>query len=250
MLQLQRAVLAIVSVLMTLHVTSLAQDAEQDGTVVLPSATDGRYASTSKRSVYRSVFKRLIDVTLITVALILVLPIMLVMILLVATDGNNPFYSQKRVGRNGHIFRMWKLRTMVPGADEMLKKYLASNPDAKAEWDATQKLKKDPRITPVGRILRKTSLDELPQLWNVLNGDMSLVGPRPMMLSQRSLYHGQGYYRLRPGITGLWQISDRNNCEFTGRVRYDDVYDREISFGMDVSILMKTVGVVLRGTGY
>ena len=115
---------------------------------------------------------------------------------------------------------------MVHNADELLEAYLAENPAAKLEWDATQKLKRDPRITLVGRILRKTSLDELPQLWNVLNGTMSLVGPRPMMLCQRASYSGQSYYNLKPGITGLWQISDRNESEFIARVRYDDVYDR------------------------
>jgi len=216
----------------------------------MPVSTDGRLSASSKKSLYRAVFKRLLDIIMISVALILVLPVILIMAVLVATDGHNPFYSQKRVGRNGQVFRMWKMRTMVVGADEMLKAYLADNPKAKAEWDASQKLKKDPRITRVGRILRKTSLDELPQLWNVFNGDMSLVGPRPMMLSQRSLYHGQGYYRLRPGITGLWQVSDRNEGEFLSRVRYDDQYDREVSFKMDVDVLFKTVGVVFRGTGY
>jgi exopolysaccharide production protein ExoY len=128
--------------------------------------------------------------------------------------------------------------------------YLAETPEARAEWDATQKLKQDPRITVVGRMLRKTSLDELPQLFNVLTGDMSLVGPRPIMVNQKALYPGQRYYDMRPGLTGLWQVSDRNECSFAGRVRFDDIYHRTMSFGTDLRILGQTVSVVLRGTGY
>lgn len=170
--------------------------------------------------------------------------------LLIALDGHNPFYSQKRVGKDGRVFRMWKLRTMVYQADALLGAYLDKNPDARQEWDKSQKLKHDPRITKVGRLLRKTSFDELPQLWNVVNGTMSLVGPRPMMVCQRDVYHGISYYNLRPGITGLWQISKRNESSFLERVDYDNAYDRTISLRTDVSVLMGTVRVVLRGTGY
>jgi len=139
---------------------------------------------------------------------------------------------------------------MVINADAKLEAYLASDPEARAEWDAHQKLKKDPRITLFGRILRKSSLDELPQLWNVLKGEMSLVGPRPMMESQRELYPGVSYYSLRPGITGTWQISDRNLCSFRARASFDEAYAREISFSKDVGILCQTVFVVARCTGY
>jgi lipopolysaccharide/colanic/teichoic acid biosynthesis glycosyltransferase len=145
---------------------------------------------------------------------------------------------------------MWKLRTMVRNADQHLEAYLAQNPTARREWDATQKLKNDPRITPFGRLLRKTSIDELPQLFNVLNGTMSLVGPRPMMLDQEKYYHGTEYYCMRPGITGLWQVSDRNNCAFRDRVDYDAIYCRELSLKTDLSLLCKTVGVVCRATGH
>jgi len=174
---------------------------------------------------------------------------MVVLALLVASDGGSPFYWQERVGRGGRGFRFLKLRTMVPKADTRLERYLQSNPEARAEWDATQKLKNDPRITAVGKLLRKTSLDELPQLWNVLVGDMSLVGPRPMMVSQRDLYPGSAYYKLRPGITGSWQVSERHESEFRARAIYDTSYERELSFRTDLSILCKTVGVVLRATG-
>ena len=139
---------------------------------------------------------------------------------------------------------------MVKNADDQLESYLDANNAARVEWDATQKLKKDPRITRVGRILRKTSMDELPQLWNVLNGSMSLVGPRPMMIEQEQYYYGRSYYELRPGITGLWQISDRNECSFVGRVAFDEAYNRSLSLGTDIGILQKTVGVVMRATGH
>ena len=127
------------------------------------------------------------------------------------------------------MFRLWKLRSMVVDADRKLEEYLCANPAARAEWDETQKLKDDPRITAAGRLIRKTSLDELPQLWNVLIGDMSLVGPRPMMPQQAELYPGRDYYRLRPGLTGLWQISDRNATSFAARAAYDAEYSRQMS---------------------
>jgi exopolysaccharide production protein ExoY len=144
---------------------------------------------------------------------------------------------------------MWKLRSMVKNADQRLEAYLATNPEARAEWDSTQKLRDDPRVTLFGRIMRKTSLDELPQIWNVLKGDMSLVGPRPMMLEQQALYPGLAYYKLRPGITGNWQITDRNKTTFAARAEYDRDYAATVSLGADVGILAKTVRVVLNGTG-
>ena len=139
---------------------------------------------------------------------------------------------------------------MVHNADKMLEQYLARNPSARAEWDSTQKLKKDPRITFFGQFLRKSSMDELPQLLNVFQGTMSLVGPRPMMVSQQPLYPGQSYYQMRPGITGFWQVSDRNNCEFSDRSHYDDRYYREMSFKTDIGLLVQTVGVVVKATGH
>lgn len=204
----------------------------------------------SSKSAYRTFFKPVLDVVLICVAAPVVVPIVLLAALLISLDGHSPFYSQLRVGRNGRIFRMWKLRTMVHDADERLEAYLAANPEARQEWVQHQKLRNDPRITFIGRILRKSSLDELPQLFNVAAGHMSLVGPRPMMVSQRQNYPGTAYYNLRPGITGLWQVSARNNCEFSGRAHYDDMYDNTVSLATDVRVLMKTFAVVLRGTGY
>lgn len=231
---------------MTLHFSPYTAEAEAGkARVNLPDAS-----FVAPKGLYRTFIKRGIDIVLTILTAPIVVPFVALMALLIALDGHNPFYSQLRVGKGGKTFRMWKLRTMVHNADELLEEYLASDTVAKLEWDATQKLKKDPRITLLGRVLRKCSMDELPQLFNVLNGTMSLVGPRPMMLCQQDSYTGRGYYNLQPGITGLWQISDRNEGEFVGRVRYDDIYDRKVSLSTDVSVLFRTVGVVLRGTGY
>jgi exopolysaccharide production protein ExoY len=199
---------------------------------------------------YRSYFKRFLDVTAIVMAAPVVVPVVLISALLVARDGGSPFYTQMRVGKGGRKFRMWKLRSMVPDADARMEDYLASNPDARLEWDSTQKLKADPRITRMGKFLRKSSLDELPQLWNVLRGDMSLVGPRPMMINQQQLYPGMAYYALRPGITGYWQTAGRNRTTFEARAEYDDAYEAELSLASDVKVLIATVAVVVQGTGY
>lgn len=205
--------------------------------------------SVSRSGFYRSFVKRLIDVAAVLAFAPIVLPFVVFLGILVALDGRNPFYSQKRVGRDGKIFTMWKLRTMVPNAETKLQAHLDTNPDARAEWDDMQKLSCDPRITRLGRVLRKTSLDELPQLWNVFAGDMSLVGPRPMLPEQQRLYPGAAYYEMRPGITGYWQISDRNQTTFAARASYDNQYYRDVSLTTDLSVLTSTIAVVLRGTG-
>ncbi|MFV0492091.1 MAG: sugar transferase [Pseudorhodobacter sp.] len=190
------------------------------------------------------------DITAVFLAAPVVLPIVAVFAIMVRQDGGSAFYTQDRVGQNGRSFRMWKLRSMVSDADARMSDYLATNPTARVEWERTQKLKSDPRITPLGSFLRSSSLDELPQLWNILKGDMSLVGPRPMMLSQKTLYPGNAYYRLRPGLTGPWQISGRNDTTFEARADFDAEYERRLAFGTDLGILLRTVGVVLKGTGY
>lgn len=204
----------------------------------------------SRSVLYRNGAKRLLDIFFVLLTLPISLPLILGMICLVALDGGHPIYRQQRLGRNGRIFQMFKIRTMVPGADALLEYHLRKNPDARLEWDETQKLKRDPRITWIGRFLRKTSLDELPQLYNVLKGDMSLVGPRPMMVDQKALYPGKAYFALRPGITGLWQISERNKSSFAERAGFDNQYMASLSFSGDISILLRTVSVVMRGTGY
>jgi len=209
-----------------------------------------RDGESRKASPYRSFFKRGFDVLLVFLAAPLWLPLVLLGAVLVMLDGHSPFYTQERVGRNGRTFHIWKLRSMVPNAEACLESYLAANPEARIEWGRTQKLLNDPRVTVVGRILRKTSLDELPQFFNVLRGDMSVVGPRPIMVSQKPIYFGRHYYYMRPGVTGLWQVTDRNECSFAERVHFDDSYYRTMSFWTDSAILVRTLGVVLRGTGY
>lgn len=203
-----------------------------------------------RKGLYRNRFKRIFDVAAIILAAPVIVPVVAVLAFAVARDGGKPFYSQMRVGKGGKRFRMWKLRSMVNDADERMEEYLAAHPEARLEWDQTQKLRDDPRITQFGKILRKTSLDELPQLWNVFVGEMSLVGPRPMMLSQQPIYPGTAYYLVRPGCTGMWQTAGRNRTTFEARAGYDDTYEQELSLKTDIKILFNTVGVMVKGTGY
>lgn len=208
------------------------------------------HAAAKPSGTYRSVFKRAFDVVAVVLAAPIVGPLILGLALCVRRDGGGAFYTQLRVGQDGRHFRMWKLRSMVSDADDRMADYLAANPHARLEWEQTQKLKSDPRITPFGQFLRKSSLDELPQLWNVLLGEMSLVGPRPIMLNQQALYPGTAYYRLRPGITGYWQTGGRNCTTFEARAVYDEAYDADLSMVTDFKILSRTVGVVMKCTGY
>ena len=207
-------------------------------------------AARLRPSFYKTYGKRAIDIALILVAAPFILPVVAVITLMATSKGASPFYWQRRVGRGGRIFNLVKIRTMVPDADALLESHLAANPAARAEWDSTQKLKNDPRITTAGQFLRKSSLDELPQLWNVLKGDMSLIGPRPMMVDQQQLYPGTAYYALRPGISGSWQVSDRNESSFADRATFDTEYQADLSFRTDLSILVRTVGAVVRCTGH
>jgi len=203
------------------------------------------------RSAYRVVGKRLFETLLVLLSLPFFIPITLICAIALWLEGGNPFYRQQRLGRNGKAFSILKLRTMVRDADAVLEQYLASDPKMRREWDEKQKLINDPRVTPVGALLRSTSLDELPQLWNVLTGDMSLIGPRPMMPEQLPMYgNPEHYYALRPGITGLWQISARNENRFSFRNEVDATYNRSLSVFGDIKIIFKTVGVMLRRTGH
>jgi exopolysaccharide production protein ExoY len=199
-------------------------------------------------------FRGSFDVVAVLASAVFVLPLVLLLGLLVSLDGGPALYSQDRIGRGGRIFRIWKLRTMDVDAERLLEAHLAADPAARAEWDRTQKLKDDPRITPIGRLLRKSSLDEMPQLWNVLLGEMSLVGPRPMLPEQTGLYpktaYRRAYCRLRPGLTGFWQVSGRNDTAFDARAIHDSLYFRRLSFVTDLLVLLVTVVVVLRGTGH
>lgn len=198
---------------------------------------------------YERYLKRIIDIS----AVLLVTPIVVTLLIflwpLLLLDGGPIFYSQLRLGKGGRSFRLWKLRTMVVDADDALTAYLAANPAARDEWDRTQKLQNDPRVSRMGRVLRATSLDELPQLFNVLRGEMSLVGPRPIMPSQADRYPGEAYYRVRPGLTGFWQVSGRHRTSFASRAHYDRTYASRISLATDVWVIFATVRVVLLARG-
>lgn len=232
---------------MTTHYRNLTSDIE-----VANAVEDSRPAtSKSDRSgFYRNGGKRLLDVMVVLLSLPFVIVIIGSLAALVASQGGSPFYVQERVGRNGRFYKMWKLRTMIIDADACFEDHLVNNSEAREEWKITQKLKADPRITPVGRFLRKSSLDELPQLWNVLRGDMSLVGPRPMMPCQAAIYPGNAYRHLRPGISGSWQVSARNESSFAERATFDTAYNKNVTFVEDVKILIATVRVVTRATGH
>jgi Undecaprenyl-phosphate galactose phosphotransferase WbaP len=160
-------------------------------------------------------------------------------------------FAHERIGRGNRRFRLWKFRTMVVNADEVLTRHLAENPEAAAEWQANHKLRTDPRVTRIGRLLRRTSLDELPQVWNVLRGDMSLAGPRPVTDAEMSHYGPAWplYTLAMPGLTGLWQVSGRNDTTYRRRVELDSAYVRNWSLKLDFVLLLKTVRVVLRGKG-
>jgi Undecaprenyl-phosphate galactose phosphotransferase WbaP len=193
------------------------------------------------------IVKRAMDLVLVLLGSIVVLPVCAAIALAVRLTSPGPvFYGQTRVGFGGEKFTAWKFRSMVVNADQVLEDYLAADPQRRAEWDSYQKLKDDPRVTRIGRLIRKTSLDELPQLWNVLRGDMSLVGPRPMTVAQVKEYPTFHLYtRLRPGITGLWQINGRNSKTFQERAEFDAAYVRNWSAWLDLVVLVRTVKVVL-----
>jgi len=196
--------------------------------------------------------KRLFDFVVASVLTISVLPLALVIALAVALETRGPiFFVHTRLGKNRHPFRLWKFRSMRPDADQVLARYLAQHPELRREWHSTRKLKNDARVTRFGRWLRRSSLDELPQLWNVLCGTMSLVGPRPIVREEIVQYGTalENYGRVLPGLTGLWQVSGRTNLSYHRRVDLDAEYIREWSFALDLKILCKTVCAVLRGQG-
>ena len=193
--------------------------------------------------------KRLFDLLIVSAALPILIPVIALLASLVALDGANPFFLQRRVGRDGSLFRMIKLRSMVPDAEMRLRAHLEADSSALIEWERFQKLDQDPRVTWFGKLLRRTSLDELPQFLNVLVGDMSLVGPRPIMPDQAELYPGTAYYRMRPGITGPWQVSDRNTVTFADRAKYDLRYLETQSLATDLGFLARTVWTVCKMSG-
>lgn len=196
--------------------------------------------------------KTILDWSLAAIIGCLALPLLVAIALLVKLDSpGSIFYGHTRIGKNGRSFKAWKFRTMVPNGKEVLAQYLAHNPEAKALWEQDQKLRHDPRVTRIGSILRRTSLDELPQLWNVLCREMSLVGPRPIVDDEVWRYGNifDLYTQVLPGVTGLWQVSGRNNVSYEERVNFDAYYVRNWSVWLDIYILIRTIWVVLIGDG-
>jgi len=203
------------------------------------------------QGLYSRTGKRIFDLVLA----ILLLPLLAIVIaalwILVRRDGGPGFFSHSRIGRNGQVFECWKVRTMVVGAEDRLQTYLSSNPAAAAEWARDHKLTNDPRITRIGNFLRKTSLDELPQIWNVLKGEMSFVGPRPIVSAELARYGVSvgTYLDQKPGITGLWQVSGRNDVSYAERIAMDVDYSMRSSLRFDVELIVRTGVSVLGGTG-
>lgn len=196
--------------------------------------------------------KRIIDVCLVLLALPLLIMTIIILAFLIRVDTPGPvIYKQKRIGKDGAEFTIWKFRTMVMNADQVLEDYFNKHPSLRAEWNDNQKIKNDPRVTTVGKILRRLSLDELPQFINILHGEMSLVGPRPIVEEEIPYYgdHFHLYSKVKPGLTGLWQVSGRNDLDYEERVNLDEYYVRNWSVWMDIYILASTVKAVLTGKG-
>jgi Undecaprenyl-phosphate galactose phosphotransferase WbaP len=199
----------------------------------------------------RSLIKRCVDIALASTMLFALAPVLLALAVAVRMDGGPALFRHRRIGANGRSFECLKFRSMCLNAEERLKDYLDNNPEARDEWDRDFKLKNDPRITALGQLLRRTSLDELPQLINVLKGDMSLVGPRPIVAAEIPRYGESfgAYLRCRPGITGLWQVSGRNDVDYVTRVALDSRYASDWNIVTDFVILFRTVRVVFRRSG-
>jgi Undecaprenyl-phosphate galactose phosphotransferase WbaP len=200
----------------------------------------------------RQLLKRVIDLLLTVAVGIAMAPVLLLVALAIRLDSPGPIiYGQRRIGRGGREFKAWKFRSMVANADEILRCYLDENPQLRAEWDATHKLKNDPRVTKLGAFLRRTSLDEFPQLWNVLRGEMSVVGPRPIVRDEIRHYglDFETYTYVQSGLTGLWQVSGRSETSYQQRVDFDRFYVQNWSVWLDLCILFRTIGTVLSRAG-
>lgn len=214
----------------------------------------GRYTKVSAQPAERklSLKLRVLDIIIASCALFVFLPLMLtVSVLIFLQDGGPPIYSQRRVGYRGRLFPCLKFRSMVQDSDRILRELLESNAEARAEWDRDQKLRKDPRITLLGQLLRKSSIDELPQLINVLRGEMSIVGPRPIVQNEvvRYGWRIKSYLSVRPGLTGLWQVSGRNGTSYRRRVAIDHVFAKSLNVGLYLYIVIMTVPTVLSRRG-
>jgi exopolysaccharide production protein ExoY len=236
----------------------VAQPDVSEYTVVLhdvapsPSVVDWLARGWATPSLLMRTIKRTMDIVLSLVGLILVSPFLAVTIIaIILESAGSPIYVQRRVGRYGAAFGLIKLRTMVPDADERLQACLRDDPSLRAEWQRTRKLRVDPRVTRVGRILRRWSLDEVPQLVNVLLGQMSLVGPRPVPAQEGRMFGGTWpvILSVRPGLTGLWAVSGRSDLSYTQRVELEAAYVQNCSLALDLRIIGRTIPWVLRGQG-
>jgi Undecaprenyl-phosphate galactose phosphotransferase WbaP len=196
--------------------------------------------------------KRFMDLAIVIFGGLLILPFLLIIALLVKLSSPGPvLYGHKRLGRNGEYFTAYKFRSMVMDAEERLQKLFETNPEIRKEWEKNHKLQNDPRVTFIGRFIRRTSIDEFPQLINILKGEMSLVGPRPIVDAEVSRY-GEDFgwiFSVRPGLTGMWQVSGRSETDYASRVLYDTYYLQSWSVWLDIWILFMTFGAVLRGKG-
>lgn len=201
--------------------------------------------------IYSRYVKRVLDVGVALLLLPVVGLAIAAFALLVRLDGGPAFFGHERIGQDGRPFRCWKLRSMVPNSKEVLRDLLASDPVAAQEWRRDHKLSNDPRVTGLGRLMRALSIDELPQIWNVLRGEMSLVGPRPVTREELVRYRGfeAFYLATKPGITGLWQVSGRNDVEYAERVRLDVAYATTCSLRLDLMVMVQTLGAVIARTG-
>lgn len=204
-------------------------------------------------SMGRGIFKRVFDVCFSSCVLICGAPLFLAISLTIRLSSPGPaFYASMRMGKGGKLIRCWKFRSMCLNADEKIEELIAKDPQLKEEWETYAKLKNDPRITPIGKWLRKTSLDELPQFWNVLKGDLSLVGPRPFLVQEvRSSLKDKAekILSVRPGLTGIWQTSGRNKLTFLQRVSLEEAYVEKQSFALDLLLICKTIPIMLFARG-
>ena len=221
-------------------------------TAARPGLPERRRPTTSIR---QYPLKRGLDILAASALLLLLLPVGIVIAGIIGASGGPIFFRSWRMGMNGRPFPMYKFRTMVPEAERILDAWLADDPLTRLDYSQRYKLRQDPRVTRIGRFLRQFSLDELPQLLNVVRGEMSLIGPRPRLLREiadagnYNRRHFEAYYRCRPGMTGLWQVSGRSTTDYHARIRLDALYVRQMSLAQDLGILARTIPVVLLGRG-
>jgi exopolysaccharide production protein ExoY len=232
---------------------ALALGKQSEASLASPIETRAEHSASLRHGEERQALgglpKRVLDIAVASVALVLLLPMILMVTALIRLVMGGPvIFAQQRIGLGGRVFRCYKFRTMVTNGEEVLRRHLAADPAAAREWKETRKLANDPRVGCLGNILRKSSIDELPQLFNVLRGDMSLVRPRPIVPEELEYYgrHVRAYLKARPGLTGVWQISGRNRLSYAARVAKDRHYVRHWSLAVDLAVLIKTIPAILK----